>query len=77
MEGDGSLDVGDALEIKVYDERGDSKHTSLGEVSFTAIGHVLVTMEIRTPNTQEINSYMVSFATQALFKKNSIQSTKM
>ena len=60
MDEDGSLDVGASLEIKVYDERGDSKHTSLGEVSFSVVGDVVVTLEIRTPNTQEINSYMVN-----------------
>ena len=58
---DGSLDLGDdGLTITVYDERGDTTHTSLGEVSFTVVGDVTVTLVVISPETQEQQAYSVS-----------------
>lgn len=60
VEGPGSLDVGEELTLEVYDERGDSKHTTLGEVSFTVKGDVTVTLRIQTPDSQEARTFTVS-----------------
>ena len=57
---DGSLVVNNNLVLDVYDKRGDSKHTSLGEISFRVEGSVRVTIQVLTPDTQEVNTYSVS-----------------
>ena len=57
----GSLDVSDEVTIVVYDKRGDSTHTPLGEVSFTVVGDVTVTLTVISPETQEQQAYEVCF----------------